>query len=185
MCCVGTTHLFLLAAARIRPDVSEPGLSSASRSRRRSEQAHPFRTSTLHRIAVGRHSHTLFDQRGSDYLFGREHAPEFLCMVKDTSRMVKCQPQLVQQITSKIVYGNITIYRCSEKKGDHQRCTADSADSAGVSAPGSRTTGRVGPLRGCSVKGRALASSAGSQGRDSVLEDPSAVGSGVLQSPRR
>src|SRR6266436_3534356 len=182
MCCVGTTHLFLLAAARIRPDVSEPGLSSASRSRRRSEQAHPFRTSTLHRIAVGRHSHTLFDQRGSDYLFGREHAPEFLCMVKDTSRMVKCQPQLVQQITSKIVYGNITIYRCSEKKGDHQRCTAD---SAGVSAPGSRTTGKAGLLPGCSVKGLALASSAGSQGRDSVLEALSAVGSGVLQSPSR
>src|SRR5258708_18129775 len=99
-------------------------------------------------------------------------------MLKDTSRMVKCQPPLVQQITSKIVYGNITIYRCSEKKGDHQRCTADSAS---VSAPGSRTTGKAGLLPGCSVKGRALASSAGSQDRDSVLEDPSAVFRWVVQ----
>src|SRR5258708_18159058 len=103
-------------------------------------------------------------------------------MVKDTSRMVKCQPQLVQQIISKIVYENITIYRCSEKKGDHQRCTAD---SAGVSAPGSRTTGKAGLLPGCNVKGRALASSAGVRDRDSVLEDLSAGCTGVLPQPRR
>jgi hypothetical protein len=40
-------------------------LSSASRSRMRSEKAIPFRTSTLLRIAVGRPSHTTFAQRGS------------------------------------------------------------------------------------------------------------------------
>src|SRR5258708_25221333 len=103
-------------------------------------------------------------------------------MLKDTSRMVKCQPPLVQQITSKIVYGNITIYRCSEKKGDHQRCTAD---SAGVSAPGSRTTGKAGLLPGCNVKGRALASSAGVRDPDLGLEDPSAVGAGGFPGPQR
>src|SRR5258708_31304075 len=101
-------------------------------------------------------------------------------MLKDTSRMVKCQPPLVQQITSKIVYGNITIYRCSEKKGDHQRCTAD---SAGVSAPGSRTTGKAGLLPGCNVKGRALASSAGGRPRESVLEGPPAGRRGGLPRP--
>jgi hypothetical protein len=40
-------------------------LSSASRSRRRSEVTCPFRTYTLLRIAVGRRSHTQFVQRGS------------------------------------------------------------------------------------------------------------------------
>jgi len=60
LCCVGTTHLFLLACLWTRHR-----LSSASRSRRRSEKAHPFRTSTLHRIAVGRHTHTMFVLRGS------------------------------------------------------------------------------------------------------------------------
>jgi hypothetical protein len=40
-------------------------LSSDSHSRRRSEKAHPFRTSTLLRIAVGHLSHTMFVQRGS------------------------------------------------------------------------------------------------------------------------
>src|SRR5258708_18410822 len=103
-------------------------------------------------------------------------------MLKDTSRMVKCQPPLVQQITSKIVYGNITIYRCSEKKGDHQRCTAD---SAGVSAPGSRTTGKAGLLPGCSRKGRALASSAGLQDPASVLQDLSPAYSGGPPRPTR
>lgn len=39
--------------------------SSAGRSRRRSGRVWPFRTSTLLRIAVGDHSHTLFAQRGS------------------------------------------------------------------------------------------------------------------------
>src|SRR5579859_6375017 len=56
--CVGTTHLFLLASRTRR-------LSSASRSRMRSERAMPFRTSTLLRIAVGGPPHTTFAQRGS------------------------------------------------------------------------------------------------------------------------
>src|SRR6266446_7022873 len=36
------------------------GLSSVSRSRGGSERAHPFRTFTNHRIAVGHRSHTMF-----------------------------------------------------------------------------------------------------------------------------
>src|SRR5712691_9491878 len=43
-------------------------LSSASRSRRRSEKAYPFRTSTRLRIAAGCQSHTIFAQRGSVYV---------------------------------------------------------------------------------------------------------------------
>ena len=69
---MGTSHLCLLVL-RLECTVSDHvtsvliqrWLSSASRSRRRSEKARPFRTSTGLRIAVGRLSHTLFAQRGS------------------------------------------------------------------------------------------------------------------------
>src|SRR5450759_3462392 len=66
--CVGTAHLFLLAAVQLRYCMLCSWLSSVSRSRRRSEKGFPFRTSTLFRIAVGAHSHTLFVRRGSVYV---------------------------------------------------------------------------------------------------------------------
>src|SRR6266516_7554479 len=59
------------------------GLSSASRSRRRSEKANPFRTSTLFRIAAGRQSHTIFVQRGSVCVFEPKPLSPYLCMNKE------------------------------------------------------------------------------------------------------
>jgi hypothetical protein len=43
-------------------------LSSDSRSRRGSEEMHPLRTLTYHRIAVGLLPHTMFAQRGSVFI---------------------------------------------------------------------------------------------------------------------
>src|SRR5712692_8945668 len=66
-----TTHLYLLACSwNVSSNlVAQSRLSSASRSRRRSEKASPFRTSTGLRIAVGCQSHTLFAQRGSVFIY--------------------------------------------------------------------------------------------------------------------
>jgi len=58
--CMGTTHLLLLAPVR--------RLSSVSRSRGGSEMVHLFRTSTSYRIAVRDLPHTMFAQRGTDFL---------------------------------------------------------------------------------------------------------------------
>jgi len=67
LCCMGATHLVLLAHDRqIIYELSE--LSSVSRSRKGSEGVRPFRPFTICRIAVGYHPCTMFDQRGSDSL---------------------------------------------------------------------------------------------------------------------
>ena len=59
---MGTTHLCLLARTKMFVFAE---LSSASRSRGGSEEVYPLRTFTIHRIAVGHLSHTVFAQRGS------------------------------------------------------------------------------------------------------------------------
>jgi hypothetical protein len=63
---VETTHLSYLPSVIIATIATTyKRLSSASRSRMRSESAMPFRTFTLLRIAVGGCSRTIFAQRGS------------------------------------------------------------------------------------------------------------------------
>ena len=79
---MGTTHLTYLPLREHTRGI-RTRLSSVSRFRRRSEEAYPFRTLTLFRIAVGRHPHTLFVQRGSDYTI--------LSLLKDTSKGEECQ----------------------------------------------------------------------------------------------
>ena len=76
-------------------------LSSASRSRRRSEGAYPFRTRTMLRIAVGRRPRTLFAQRGSDFcsvckiagVAGNVNFPSTLESVQNGSSHVEAQAQ--------------------------------------------------------------------------------------------
>src|SRR5579863_1842411 len=82
-CCMGTTHLFLLAYAL----QMYTRLSSVSHFRGRSEEMHPFRPSTLYRIAVGHLSHTLLVQRGS--------ACMNLSIIKHTSKISNCQTQIL------------------------------------------------------------------------------------------
>ena len=67
-----TTFLVILLHGYHPPVPTCPfieGLSSVSRSRKGSEKLAPFRTCTIHRIAVGDLSHTMFAQRGSVSLF--------------------------------------------------------------------------------------------------------------------
>jgi hypothetical protein len=73
-------------------------LSSASRSRRRSEEAHPFRTSTLLRIAVGRPSHTIFVHRGSVYI----NLPDVSITCTDKQCQCKQNPNCVIAILAYI-----------------------------------------------------------------------------------
>jgi len=72
---LGTTHLPYLSCTRYLVSMStwermlHTRLSSASRSRMRSEKVLPLRPLTLYRIAVGYGSHTLFAQHGSCFIF--------------------------------------------------------------------------------------------------------------------
>src|SRR5207247_8183667 len=66
--CEGTTHLFLLASVQVRYCMLAAGFLRSAAHEGVLKKAFPFRTSTLYRIAVGSHPHTLFVLRSLLYL---------------------------------------------------------------------------------------------------------------------